>query len=214
MQIGIVVGLRAEARIARRIGRAVAGGGTPVGAEQAALRLAHENVRALLSFGLAGGLDPTLRPGTIVIPRAVLSGGERFGVDPELLRRLGGPTADLVLGEGEIAASDARKRQLWQQTRASAVDTESGAVARVARSHGVPFAVLRAVCDPAERSLPPAVLVALDRAGTIRFLTVLASVAATPSQLPELLQLARDAAIARQALTRRVAALDQRLAGA
>ena len=215
-------------------------------------QLVIEGATALLSFGLAGGLDPAFRPGMLVVPRAVFIStlestglGESFprkressgrvdprfrgggdddsgapgtvigdGVslpaDPAMVDALGGATSELILGTADVVADAETKRRLWEQTGASAVDTESGAVARVARRHGLPFAVLRAVCDPAERSLPPAALVALDRAGGIRILNVLASVAAAPSQIPALIQLARDAAIARRALIRRVAELRDR----
>ena len=209
--LGIVVGLAAEARIARSLGEVAAGGGTAAGAEAAAERLAAGGARALLSFGLAGALDPALRPGALVIPRAVLAGGEIRPVDPEMLAALGGPTADLILGESELAKSAGAKRQLRQRTGAAALDLESGAVARAAHRHGLPFAVLRAICDPAERALPPAALVALDRKGAIRIVRVFTSVVAAPSQLPALFALARDAAAARRALIRRVAELGDRL---
>jgi adenosylhomocysteine nucleosidase len=84
------------------------------------------------------------------------------------------------------------------------VDLESGAVARVALAHGLPFAVLRAVADPAERNLPPAALLALDGAGRIGILRVLGSVFGNPGQILGLLALARDAAAARRALVGRV----------
>ena len=73
-------------------------------------------------------------------------------------------------------------------------------MARVAARHHLPFAVLRAICDPAERDLPPAALVALDQAGAIGLWRVLVSLARAPQQLPGLLALARDAAAARRAL--------------
>ncbi|MBV9757226.1 MAG: hypothetical protein JO047_09245 [Alphaproteobacteria bacterium] len=119
----------------------------------------------------------------------------------------------MALADGQIADTPAIKRRLRQQSGASAIDTESGAVARVAQQRGVPFAVLRAICDPAERALPPAALIALDHAGSVRILRVLASVTAAPSQIPALVQLAWDGAIARRALIRRVAELRERLAG-
>jgi hypothetical protein len=59
----IVVGLKAEALLARRLGVPVMiGGGTAAGAEMAARRAVAEGATALVSFGLAGGLDPSLRP--------------------------------------------------------------------------------------------------------------------------------------------------------
>ena len=210
---GIITGLAAEARIARHLGVTRTAGATPAGSVSASKRLIIDGARALLSFGLAGGLDPALRSGMLVIPRKVLAAGEQFTPDPAMIDVLGGPTIELALGGTEIVPDADAKRCLWEQTDASAVDLESGAVARVAREHGLPFAVLRAVCDPAERNLPPAALLALDRRGSIRLLTMLASVAAKPSQIPELMALARDAAAARRALIRRVAEIRQRLAG-
>jgi len=105
-----------------------------------------------------------------------------------------------VLAGDAVAADAAAKRALFATTAAQAIDLESGGVARVADLHGLPFAVVRAICDPAERDLPPAALVALDRAGAIGFLAVLRSVARRPGQIPGLLALGRDAARARRGL--------------
>jgi adenosylhomocysteine nucleosidase len=198
---GIVVGLAAEARIASRLGFPVrAGGGTPAGAADAAAWLIGQGATALVSFGLAGGLDPALRPGAVVIPSAVLSDGARFGADASLAERFGGMTGHTILAGSVVAADAAAKRRLYEATEAHAIDLESGAVAAVAAARGVPFVVVRAICDPAERDLPPAALIALDPAGAIGFGGVLRSVLLRPGQIPGLLALARDAALARRAL--------------
>jgi adenosylhomocysteine nucleosidase len=94
------------------------------------------------------------------------------------------------------------KRTLWVATRAHAIDLESGAVALVARTYGLPFAVVRAICDPAERTLPPAALVALRSDGGIGLMPIIRSLIKRPDQIPGLLALARDAAKARQTLVR------------
>jgi adenosylhomocysteine nucleosidase len=112
-----------------------------------------------------------------------------------------------MLAGAAIAVTVAEKKSLFEATGADAIDLESGAVARVAAARGVPFAVLRAVADPAERNLPPAALVALDRSGRIGFLRVLASVFGNPAQIPGLLALARDAAAARRALKGKISSL-------
>ena len=163
-----------------------------------------EGASALISFGLAGGLDPALRPGTLIVPATVIAGDERFATDPDLSRMLGGATDDIVFGAGAVVASVAEKRRLHQRTGAAAADLESGAVARVAAARGVPFAVLRAICDPAERALPPAALAALDARGAIGVWRVAASLVARPGQLPALLALAADAVAARRSLVARV----------
>jgi hypothetical protein len=62
---------------------------------------------------------------------------------------------------------------------------------------------LRAICDPADRALPPAALVALDTAGRLAAARLAMSVLASPGQLMALFGLARDASAARRALRAR-----------
>ena len=210
MRIGVVVGLATEARIARRAGWAVAtGGGTAAGATAAAIALVEQGCTGLISFGLAGGLDPALRPGTLIVPSAVIDGDASHATDPNLSRMLGGATPHVLHGADAIVASVAAKRMLRERTGAAAVDLESGSVARVAVARGVPFAALRAICDPAGRALPPAALTALDSGGEISVWRVLASIAAHPAQLPALIALARDAAAAKRSLASRVRQIAQ-----
>jgi adenosylhomocysteine nucleosidase len=194
--------------LARRLGLPVfVGGGTATGADAAAARAIAAGATALLSFGLAGGLDPALRPGDIVVPSAVVSRDMTFNADAALMAHIGCARSHRLLGADAIAADAATKQRLWRQTGAVAVDLESGAVARTTSAHGLPFAVLRAICDPAGRGLPQAALAALDARGAIGLARVAGSVVAHPGQVPALLRLAADAAAARRALARRVAAL-------
>ncbi len=204
-RIGIVVGLTAEARIARRSGcRVEVGGGTAAGAEAAVRRLLAANVSMLVSFGLAGGLDPSLPPGCLLVPEWVQTGGRRIATDASVNQRLGGFTPHGLLGAASVAASVAEKRALWAATGCAAVDLESGAVAFAASAAGVPFGVLRAICDPADRDLPPAALAALDAGGAIGFWRIMVSVLGNPGQVPGLVRLAGDAKAAREALVVRV----------
>jgi adenosylhomocysteine nucleosidase len=206
LSLGIVVGLAAEARIARRLGGRVAiGGGTSDGARRAARDLAESGATALLSFGLAGGLDPALRPGDLLVPHTVLAGGRRFPTDPALCGLLGGSSAQMLLGGERIVAEPGEKHVLWRTTGCAAVDLESAAVAEVATERNLPFAVLRAVADPADRAVPPAALTALDAKGAVTLGRVLVSLVHQPGQLAALLALARDAVRARRSLLRHLA---------
>ena len=199
--LGFVVGLAAEARIAERLGYPVqVGGGTPAGAGVAAAKLIGEGVKALVSFGLAGGLDPALRPGTVIVPARVLSDGEMLRADATLAGMCGGITDHVLLAGSRIVASAAEKQHLFATTHAHAIDLESGAVARIAQAYGLPFLVVRAICDPAGRTLPPAALVAMDTGGEIGLTAVMRSLLRQPMQIPGLLALTRDAARARRAL--------------
>jgi len=199
---GFVVGLPAEARFLRGCGPIAIGGGTPEGAERAAESLVADGARALISFGLAGGLDPTLRPGTLVIPRAVWAAGNLYPTSPTLTAHIAPPNATVLAATPAIIATAAAKAALHATSHAAAVDLESGAAARVATRHSIPFAVLRAICDPATRTLPHTALIALDAHGAIGLTRILASLLRYPQDLPTLLHLALDAAAARSTLRR------------
>ena len=132
-RLGFVVGLAAEARIAARFGYPVAaGGGTPDGATRAASRLIEQGADVLVSFGLAGGLDPALRAGTLILPSVVL-GRSVWRADFALAERFGGLTGHTILAGSAVVSEAAEKRRLRATTQAHAVDLESGSVAMTRR---------------------------------------------------------------------------------
>lgn len=201
---GVVVGLQAEARIASRLGTVAISGARPALAVAGIQRLIDQGATELLSFGLSGGLAPGLVPGDLVIATAVLIGDMRHPSDPGLTNRLTAalPEANLgaVIGSDLAITGVAAKQGLHASTGAMAVDMESQAVAGA----GLPFAVLRAIADPADRSLPPAALVGLKADGGSDIRAVLAALLRQPGQLPRLLGVARESSAALAALRRAV----------
>jgi adenosylhomocysteine nucleosidase len=212
-----VTGLAAEAKILRRRGIAVlATAGDPARTADCAERLLHDGADALLSFGLAGGLDPALAPGALLLPRRVLGeGGEIFSTDPAWRERVHRSLAALglaadegdLLGRAAIAATGAEKAKLRGQFGAAAVDLESHVAAAEARRAGRPFLVLRAICDPADFALPPAAFVGLDAAGRAAPGPVFLSLLRRPGQLGALLRLARHTRAALKSLARAAPAI-------
>lgn len=204
-KIGIIVGMMSEARIAQRSGCAVAiGGGLPLGARRMAERLIADGATALISFGLAGGLDPALGAGALLAPRRVICEGRDYACDVDLHRQMQGEAGScesLFAGQAVVAHVE-EKARLWQRYGAAAIDLESGMVAEVAAACGVPFAVMRAICDPASRSLPPAAVEALDETGRVRPMKMAGMLARHPQDILGLVALGRDAARARRALIR------------
>jgi hopanoid-associated phosphorylase len=209
MTLGVVTGMRAEAALVRRHTRLVVStGGRLLVADTKAGELLERGATALVSFGIAGGLAPDLAPGTLVIGSAVVVRHGTVATDAAWSARLAAALPEartgLVLGGDRILGDARRKAALFARTGALAVDLESGGVARAATTAGVPFVVLRAIADPAARDVPPAALIGLNAEGGIALGAVLASLWRDRAQLPRLLQVARDARVARAALLRGV----------
>jgi hypothetical protein len=73
---------------------------------------------------------------------------------------------------------------------------------RFAREHNAPFAILRAVADPAERDLPSLATNAIDSEGRVNAHVVVTGLLLSPGQIGQLSRLARDSRAAFSALER------------
>ena len=207
-----VTGMAKEARLASRPGVvAVGAGGNPDRLRALLAGRDASGCRAVLSIGIAGGLDPALVPGDVVIASGILAGERRYGADPAsasaLASRLAGASAlrviraDLAGVEAAVMSREA-KAALRAATGAAAVDMESHVAADFAERHGLPFAALRVVCDPAERALPAFAAAALKPNGEPDVVAVLAALARGQARIGELVRLARDSSAAFAALAR------------
>lgn len=204
-RLGVVTGMTSEARC---LPREVAGtaplvacsGADSARAAAGARRLIADGAEALLSFGLAGGLDPRLNPGDLIVADMVID-RRREVYDTDLAWRvalfqaLGAarPTGGAVLGSETLVASAEEKTKLRDATGAVAVDMESFAVASVAEEAGVPFAILRAVADPLWRDVPSAARAGIADDGGVRVGAVLAGLIMAPWQLVSLIAIAIEA---------------------
>ena len=215
---GVVAALAAEARVLgpaepKGNGCAVLADGNliavsgigPGAARGAALRLIEAGATALVSWGLAGGLDPALEAGTVCVPREVIDAdGTRLDTArswrESLSSSLPGPVGDgALLTAASALGTCAAKDEARRQTGACAVDMESSAVARVAAAHGVPFLAVRVIVDTARDSIPPAVARA-SRAGKVRLGRLILGLIRSPLQIGPLLRLARRYRVAMRSL--------------
>jgi adenosylhomocysteine nucleosidase len=111
------------------------------------------------------------------------------------------PAPDIAGAEAPVV-DVASKRALFAETGAAAIDMESAIVARAARRHGLPFAILRVIVDPAHRPLPNAAVVATDLDGRVDVSAALGSLVRDPRQAYATVRLGFDARKAFAALVR------------
>ena len=136
--VTLACALKVEERAARKAGARTAlvglGAGLPLPEGQ------------LVSFGFAGGLGDTLRPGTLVTATKVVDPSGRTLWDGPALEVAGAAPAVVVASHGVANEPEAR-RALAEQSGAAVVDMESGVLASTGRLAGV----VRAISDSGDQ---------------------------------------------------------------
>jgi adenosylhomocysteine nucleosidase len=162
----IVTGLLQEARIAAGPGMAVVCSSSDPQQLRALLTVFDPStIRGVISFGVAGGLDPSLKSGDVVVATEVMNGDARW-------------LAGLSLSEDQSS-----KAALRSETGAAAVDMESHIAAAYAAENDLPFAALRVISDPASRALPALARAAIKPNGDIDLRQILRGVVRNPRAL-------------------------------
>jgi hypothetical protein len=218
-RLGVITALQAEADLLRLLHDSAllvyVSGGSALRARAGAERLRQDGVVGLVSFGLATGLAPVLRPGDVVVADSVvLPSGRSIATHAAwraaLLQALGGSALNLrvarVAGSDETLTSIEAKRRAFQTTFAAALDTDSHVVAEVAAAAGVPLLAVRAVAEPAEEIRPGIAVAANGVDGKPRSLALVGHLARRPWEIPAAWRFSRNGRLALDAL-RRVAAV-------
>lgn len=138
---------------------------TGMGAERAKRGvefLIKQSVTAIVSFGTAGGLDPSLQPGQLIIPDQILDEKKNIFLTDISLKKIMEqkfkshlPIMNrAILQTDHIITSILHKKNLFSQYEAAAVDMESVSIAAAAKNAALPFAAARVIFDTATMCLP------------------------------------------------------------
>ena len=197
----IVTGLVQEARIAAGPGMTVICSSSDPQQLRALLTVFDPTtIRGVISFGVAGGLDPTLKSGDVVVATEVMAGDARwlaglaFNEDVIASVALGGRriVRGRLAGAEQVLAASHVKAALHSETGAAAVDMESHIAAAYAAEAGLPFAALRVISDPAGRALPQLAMSAIKPNGDIDLHKVLRGIVRNPLMLLDLVSTGID----------------------
>jgi adenosylhomocysteine nucleosidase len=165
-------------------------------------QLDPDEVSAVVSFGVAGALDPSLNVGDIVVATSLQNdAGDVFPADPAIVRAMvqGLENNYMTYKTGQVFGTTvprytgASKAQLWQQSGAISVDEESEGAAEWAAANGLPFGMMRSISDNQSFSLPPLATTAVNSDGTWNIQNIEAALEQDPGQVPSLLEMAWDA---------------------
>ena len=217
--LGIICGMASEVRALGRWAedaqvRIGISGARPERAESEAKRLIDAGCRLLMSWGVAGGLDPEMQPGDLVVPSAVVEeGGGCWPLSPELGEAAAAAMPSgfrwhdhgqgrCILGLDRMVPSPDDKTALFALTGAMAADMETHRVARVAAGHQVPALAVRAVGDPIDAWVPQLAAEALGEDGQPRIGAVAMGLLRRPWDLGALMRVKRETDAALEALGR------------
>lgn len=211
-QVLVVAGLQEEADIAAGPGvTVVLTGGSLRSAMRRLAFIDPSRVRAVISFGIAGGLVRPLRAGSVAMATEVRADD---GFVYPVSRALTDTIADRLYAHhirilmGPWFAQDIPtlsangKMALRDYSGAIATDTETLAAAIWANQNHLPFAVLRTITDPVGVSLPPAAYGAVNSDGSYNVGAVILGTLLNPLQIPSLINTATDASIGFKQLRR------------
>ena len=140
MRIGFITGIEKEAAILREktsYSDIACAGANSDNAYHQAIKLVKNNCDILISFGVAGALDPMLTPGDVILPRSVTNeSGTIFEVDLDLYQTVTSHLSEnfkvssgTLYGSNTTISDTAEKQRLNQSLGTTAVDMESFGVA-------------------------------------------------------------------------------------
>jgi adenosylhomocysteine nucleosidase len=189
------------------------GGPGPKRAKAAAAWLIEMGAAAIVNPGLAGGLSPKLAPGQIIVAESAYElndtrlSGPFYNNLPQVIHAL-----DLIRAHGIPAHQGAlvssrhpvldqtHKAALHQSSQALGVDMESAAVIQTARQAKVACIIIRAVCDPADYTVPRALFDILDQKGRVKWPDLLGACARNPMLIKSLITSGGHFSAARKSL--------------
>ena len=171
-------------------------------------------VQSVIVVGMAGGLSPSLAPGTLLVAREVIDeGGPVPPPDPAWLGRalrLTGALPATFLSTRETLCTPRAKAEAYAHLprgTVASVDLETAAYARVAQQRGIPYLALRSVSEAADEPLPMDFNAVRDGRGSVDTRRVVLGVFRRPSLLAPLWRLRGRAMLCSQSLAKAVQAL-------
>jgi len=174
------------------------------------------HIKAVFSFGVAGGLNPALVPGDLLLSTQVFSQStsdqgspieESWMADNNMLvaasihaaknpsvkfRKAIFLGTDFEARDNPVVESpETGNKDLRTMTGAETIDNESHIAAKFASEHNLPFLSIRAVSDSVNNPLPPAALLPLDPVdGSPDGKAIAKSLLMHPLQIPALIRTA------------------------
>jgi len=214
--IGIICGLRSEAKIADRIPNIIVACSSARSDRALALarHIASQKIDRIISFGLAAGLSEDLVAGDLILGGSVMSANNAWEADQEwnnkFLDNMSCALCVPVWGSKTIVKDSHHKEMIYVRSACLAADMESHAVAIAAQEANIPFNIVRAISDPFDMDLPDAAVSCVNDDGSIDMKSVFNSIKKDKSQIFDLIKLGINTSMAMKSLKSAVCVMSNR----
>jgi adenosylhomocysteine nucleosidase len=166
-------------------------------ARLSAKSLLEQGCDCLISWGVAGALDPQLTAGDLIVTSAVINDrSECFNFDSDDLKSLVETFKSLDPKVGGLLYSAEKpvplaieKQELHEKFHAESVDMESAAIAKVACDAQINFIAVRCIVDRSDCDLPVAATSSFKDNGKVDVFQLLKALTQNPLQLVPLIRL-------------------------
>jgi adenosylhomocysteine nucleosidase len=147
--------------------------------------LPWERVAGIVLAGFAGGLDPALKVGDVVVEGITAEAAESLSLRNAALHTV-----------SELTCTAEQKATLRRATGAAAVEMEGAVVREFARVVGVRFVQVRAISDVTDEGVDARLLRGIDCFGRVKVRAMTGMILRHPAVLRGLLQLGANARVA------------------
>ncbi|HUY34844.1 MAG TPA: hypothetical protein VMV69_19010 [Pirellulales bacterium] len=184
------------------------GVGTLAAARGTQALLAGHKPPWIISAGFAGGLDPKLKRGDILMVDSLAeASGRRLAIDlrvsAESLTRAPGVHVGRLVTVDTVVHGPDEKRELGRRHEALAVDMESWAVGEVCRQAKTRFMAVRIISDAVDDELPAEVeRLGRQKTRAAQFGAAAGAIFRRPSSVKDMLRLKQDALAASDRLAK------------
>jgi hopanoid-associated phosphorylase len=204
MKIGILTGLACEVNCLPNPSTEMliaCAGAMPNQAEYLSKYFIDQGCGSLLSFGIAGALDPNAQVGDTVVSTGVINAkGDVFLADDSWLQRvivlldqeLSPVHKGLIYGSDKIITTPQSKSEIYANSKATCVDMETHRMALVACKASIPFLAIRVISDDSNFTFPSVALGVIGENGKPIISRVIKGLLRHPNQVPALMVLSKD----------------------
>ena len=190
LKIGIVVGLKSEERSIPKNNNIFVARGYGQEAYKAAKKVLKNNIDLIISFGLAGGMNPKIKNSEIIIPKKIFNEKFKFHKTSYFFNSyLEKKCKEKVISKVNLITSQKILNKKMNTSLIDAVDMEADFVFKAAREHNVPFSSVKVIFDDLKNPIPNFLISTINTKGQLKALNLFFLILKKPYRIKNLIEI-------------------------